>query len=78
MHSLFIIAPLFVRVYIRFLICNAAFCVISPGEERAGCFTFIVFLISPSCYRPLPLPHGAIGLSAAVTVAFLVYTHFLK
>ena len=32
--------------------------------RRAGCFTFIVFLMSCSCYRYLSLPHGAMGWSA--------------
>ena len=33
-------------------------------EERAGCFAFIVFLISCYCKCPVALPHGAVGWSA--------------
>ena len=34
------------------------------GEERAGCFTLFVFLLSCDCC--VALSHNAIGLSAAV------------
>ena len=32
------------------------------GEERAGCFTLIVFLMYCDCY--VALPHGVVGWSA--------------
>ena len=31
------------------------------GEERAGCFTLIVFLMSCVCLCSVALPHGAVG-----------------
>ena len=34
------------------------------GEERAGCFTLFVFLMSFDGYRSLVLPHGAVGWCA--------------
>ena len=34
------------------------------GEERAGCFTLIVSLMSCGCLCSLSLPHGAVGWSA--------------
>ena len=33
-------------------------------EKRAGCFAFIVFLMSYYCKCPEALPHGAVGWSA--------------
>ena len=33
------------------------------GEERAGCFTLVVFLVSCDCYWSVALPQGAIGWS---------------
>ena len=50
------------------LFCSAVLCVlysfviISLGKERAGCFTFVVFLMSCRCYY-LTIPHGAMGWS---------------
>ena len=32
-------------------------------EERAGCFTVIVFLMSSECECSVALPHNAIGWS---------------
>ena len=32
--------------------------------KRAGCVTFLVFLMSCDCCRSLPLPHGAVGWSS--------------
>ena len=41
------------------------FVIFSLGKkERAGCFTFLVYLMSLDSYRCLPLPRGAVGLSA--------------
>ena len=40
------------------------------GEERAGCFTFIVFLMSCDCYCCSPIPHGAVSRSAVCNAAF--------
>ena len=34
------------------------------GEERAGCFTLFVFLVSCDCYCSVALPHGAVDWSA--------------
>ena len=39
------------------------FCNHYAGEVRNGCFVFVVFLISCSCYGFLPLPRGAVGWS---------------
>ena len=33
-------------------------------EERAGCLTLIVLLVSWWCKCPVALPHGNVGLSA--------------
>ena len=33
------------------------------GEERPGCFTLVVFLVSCDCYWPVALPHGAMSWS---------------
>ena len=41
-----------------FLVCNHL-----DGEERAGCFTLFVFLVSCDCYCSLALPDDAMGLS---------------
>ena len=38
------------------------FCNYLDGEERAGCFTLFVFLVSRDCC--VALPHDATGLSA--------------
>ena len=43
-------------------LCQFWFCDHLDGEERAGCFTLFVFLVSrESC---VALPHDAMGLSA--------------
>ena len=41
-----------------------SFLVLLTGEERAGCSTFIVLLMSHGCYFYLPLPHKPVGRSA--------------
>ena len=38
------------------------------GEERAGCFTLFVFLVSRDCC--VALPHDATGLSAVCDCVF--------
>ena len=50
------------------------FCNHLAGEERAGCFTFVVFCISCRCYRSLILIHGVM---AYVIVAFPGHIHLL-
>ena len=42
---------LFVYYYVLFCFCNHP-----AREERAGCFTFLVFTMSYRCYYYLPLP----------------------
>ena len=42
--------------------CPFLFCNRLDREERAGCFTLIVFLVSRDCC--VALPHDATGLSA--------------
>ena len=49
-----------------------------PGkEERAGCFTLIVFLMSCDCLCSLTLPHGAVGWSAVcecgISLSYLLH-----
>ena len=41
--------------FISFLVCNHL-----DEKERAGCFAFIVFLMSCYCKCPVALPHGAV------------------
>ena len=43
-------------------LCLFWFCNHLGGEERAGCFTLFVSLVSRYCY--VALPHDATGLSA--------------
>ena len=45
-----------------FVFIQKKFCNHLDGEERAGCFTLFVFLVSRDCY--VALPHGVSGLSA--------------
>ena len=40
------------------------FCNHIDGEERAGCFTLIVFLLCCVCLYSVVNPHGDVGLSA--------------
>ena len=42
-------------------------------EERAGCFTLIVILMSGGCYCSLPLPHVTGGWSAVCDCGILTY-----
>ena len=49
--------------FVLFLFCNTVLNVpFIAEEERAGCFTFIVFLLSRGCYCSVSLPCGTIGL----------------
>ena len=43
-------------------LCPFLFCIHLDGEERAGCFTLFVFLVSRDCC--VALPHNVMGLSA--------------
>ena len=64
--SLFIIAPIVCRGSV-FVPCFGVqyLCPHLDGEERAGCFTSVVFLMSCYCECSVPaLPHGAVGWSA--------------
>ena len=50
-----------------FVPCFVVHCFVSflvDGEERAGCFTLIVFLMSCDSCCSVALPDGAIGWSA--------------
>ena len=72
-YSFFVVAPivcggLSISLFLLAILCVlSSFAIISLGEERAGCFTFVVFRISCSCYRS-----PCLGLF----VAFLGHTHF--
>ena len=41
----------------------SSFAIILMGEERAGCYTLFVFLMSCVCHCAVDLPHGAVGWS---------------
>ena len=45
-------------------LCPFLFCNYLDEEERAGCFAFIVFLLSCYCKYVVALPHSAMGWSA--------------
>ena len=45
-------------------LCPFKLCDHLAGEDRAGCFALIAFLMAISCYCSLPFPHGAVGWSA--------------
>ena len=44
------------------------------GEERAGCFILLVFLVSRDCY--VALPHDVTGLSAVCDCGISLSTHY--
>ena len=44
--------------------------IILMWEERAGCLTLFVFLVSLNCYYSVVHPHGAPGCSAVCVVVF--------
>ena len=47
------------RYFVSFLVCYYL-----GEEERAGCFAFIVLLVSCYCKCSVALSHGAMGWSA--------------
>ena len=47
------------------------------GEDRAGCFTLIAFLVSCDCYYPVALPHGAAGRPTLCDCGIPEHTHLL-
>ena len=50
-YALFIVAPIVCGVCVS----GSCFIMLYPvGEERAGCFTFVIFWMSCHCYRFLP------------------------
>ena len=73
-YSVFVVAPIVCAKFRGFvfwsLLCYAVLrafssvCKHLDWEERAGYFTFIVFLMPCGCFCSLPLPRGAVGLSA--------------
>ena len=71
----FVIGPCFVMQYLlSFLFCNNL-----AEEERAGCFTFIAFLLPCGCYCSLSLPHSAVVRSAVCDCSiFLSYSLILR
>ena len=44
------------------LLCVLLFCDCLDGEEKAGCFNLIVFLMSCDCFCSVALPHYAVGV----------------
>ena len=58
-------------------LCSFYFCQHLDKEENDSCFALIAFLMPCDCQCSVPLPHGAVGLSAVVSVFFPVYTHLL-
>ena len=58
-----------------------SFLVLLEAEERAGCFTFFVFLVSCDCCCSSALPHGAVDWSVVcycVVVFLIILTCFFK
>ena len=47
-----------------FVMWNLVFFNHFDGEEIAGCYTLIVFLVSCDCLSSVALPRGAVGCSA--------------
>ena len=47
------------------------------GEERPGCFTLVVFLMSRYCYRSFAFPLGALGLFVICDCGIPGHTHLL-
>ena len=57
-----------------FLICNHL-----SDDEKAGCFAFLVFLLSCNCLFSVSHPKGSIGLSAACNCGLpSSYSHDFK
>ena len=61
-----LLLPLFVGVlyFVLVLLFSTLFCNHLDGDERAGCFTLIVFLVSFDYYCSEALPRLAVGWSA--------------
>ena len=57
----FYVDPCFIMNY---LVSSLVICNHLGGEERAGCFAWIVFLMSCDCLRSVIFPHGAMERSA--------------
>ena len=56
----YVLGPCFViQYFVSFLFCNHL-----DGEEKAGCFTLTVFLVTCDSQCFVALPHGAVGSSA--------------
>ena len=55
---------MFVFVLECITLCPFEFCNHLEEEERAGCFAFVVFLMSSYCKCSLALPHSSVGWSA--------------
>ena len=66
-----------VFVLLCITLCPLQFCNHLGGEERAGCFAFVVFWISGDCIGHVALPHGVVGLSAVCVVVIPDHTHLL-
>ena len=64
----------FVLVFITFW--PFSFCNHVDEEERAGCFSFIIFQMSCYCKCFVALPHGAVGWSAVCDCGFPDHTLF--
>ena len=45
-------------------LCPLSFCSNLSGDERAGCFTLFIFMVSYHCYCSVVPPDGAVGWSA--------------
>ena len=60
--------PCFVIKY--FVFCNHL-----DGEEKAGCFTLSVFLVSCDSKCSVALPHGVMGYSAVCDCGISIYIH---
>ena len=56
----------------NFVYLNLWFCNHLTGEDRAGCFTFIVFLMLCGCYCSLPLPPVPwVGLKSVIVTHYM-------
>ena len=66
---LLLIVALIVEFCVSSMFCCTLLCVLLvynhfDGEERIGCFTMFVFLVSCDCYCSVALPNGVVGWSA--------------
>ena len=57
-----IVAPI-VRFCVYCMFCFSLLCVLSrfDGEDKAGCFSLFVFLVSCDCYCSLALTHVSVS-----------------